>query len=99
MEDTQCIPRVTAGVGHHKEKASGQSSTKAKKNLEFETKGNKVYEIKIIIDNAIYSQLAMVVTKCQAFITLFCEKAIQKKKHLGAFIGSYIPPKIDQYLL
>ena len=36
--------------------------------------------------------------KCQTFITSFCGKTIQKK-YLKAFIGSYIPPKVDQYLL
>ncbi len=36
--------------------------------------------------------------KCQASITLFREKAIQKKKILGAFISSHIPPEVDQHL-
>ena len=35
------------------------------------------------------------IIKCQAFITSFCGKAIQKKKILGACIDSYTPPKVD----
>ena len=31
VENTQCISRVIVREGHHEEKASGQSSTKAKK--------------------------------------------------------------------
>ena len=47
---------LLVGIGHHKEKASRQSSTRAKKTLEFEVIGNKEYEVKAIIDSVVYGQ-------------------------------------------
>ena len=38
VEDTRCIPCVTAGAGHYKENTSGQSSTGARKGAEIQAR-------------------------------------------------------------
>ncbi len=48
---------------------------------EFETRNNKEYEVKVIINNVLYKKKQT--TNCQASTTLFCRKVIQKTKAPG----------------
>ncbi len=57
MEDTWCIPHVTTEVEYHKERASEQYFARVrKKELKFKARSNKKYEVKVIIDSAVYGQ-------------------------------------------
>ena len=59
MKDTQDIPCVIAGARHYQKGAvDNKALPESEKELEFEAGDNKEYEVKTIIESAVYGQQA-----------------------------------------
>ena len=56
MKNTQCISRFFARTRYYKKKEINEKTLpELKKELEFEVRNNKEYEVKTIIDNVVYN--------------------------------------------
>ncbi len=80
-----------------KEQVNNKALPEPKKELDFEARGDKEYEVEAIIDSTVYSQQANN-NQMPGFYYLVSWKDYPKEgKHLGVFVGSHTPPKVDQH--
>ena len=94
MENPQCIPRVTTGAGHHKERADEQVYRSAKV---WDKRWQGVRGGSYLRKCSLYQESRRTLIK--GILFGYMERLLGRRKHLGTFLNSHIPPDDDQHLL